>query len=173
MIEAAKYKTLFRQADIPAADRRGGQRSPVSVHLVGVWQVDDFLCIPTPICFWKYASICKQIVDKGGSHRPGVAQVAHLHGRCPPAENAGARMFGVPGEVDGDIDTLCPEQVCRVPVGNIANVEKGVEGPGQATTHLIIGLGADGDTDDAKLSAIVDLDQSSKYRGDGMVTEIG
>ena len=113
------------------------------------------------------------VIDKVGSHRAGIADIAHLDRRRPVGEDRSPAVRGITRQIDQDIDAVGMDQLGRPPVRHLADIDKAIKGADQARAHRAGVVRTAGIADDVEALPVVALDQSGDQKRDRMLAEIG
>jgi hypothetical protein len=75
------------------------------------------------------------VVNKISPDRTGIAEVIDLDWSRPVSEDCGPGEPGVALEVNQNVDSVAMDQLGRMPVRRVANIDKAIKGAGDASAH--------------------------------------
>ena len=131
------------------------------VRLIADRQLRQFFAIEgLPICR-RQKAVDDDVVDKLGTHRPGISEKIDLDRRRPVGKDPGPAVRRIAGKIDQDVDSVAMHLRGRLRGRQIPDVDEPIEGADEPRAHRAAVIRTAGVGDDVEMSAIVALEHSS------------
>ena len=172
VVKTAEYEGIVGQAGAGSVHRCLGYRTIGWVRLKA-WEVGDFFGEVLSGVFRYHDAIGNDIIDVVRPHRAEKANISDLDWRGPQGENSGAGMLRVAAQIDRDVDPLFARQSRHRLVGQRPDIDEFVEIGGDVSSHRVVGVRSEGETDDVEPRAIMALKKADHELRHRMVAKIG
>ena len=116
--------------------------------------------------------IGNQVIDHSRAQRSRIPEIVDHDGRRPPRQHDRRGAFGMPLEIDQDVDRIAPDRFGDVNRTAVLEVDKAVEGADEPCAHRRMVVASGGIADHFEAAAVMLLKEAGRKKCRGMAVEI-
>jgi hypothetical protein len=130
-------------------------RAVAFAGIIAARELDDLLTKVRRVLEWRGDRVGDDVVYETGTHGSRKAEKADLDRAWPAAQHRRAAIVRVAGEVDGNVDLLCPQQFLDLPVSHAADVVEMFKRRYDPAAHGTAVVMAEGDAHDLEARPVM------------------
>src|SRR5262249_52461275 len=136
------------------------------------WQVHQPLRIEGLLIGRHEEMVNNNVIDEIRPHRAGIAEIIDLYRRRPAREDRSPAFPCVARQVDQYVDRIVMDQLGRLPLRRLADVDETIEGAGEAGSHGVAIVRAARIADNLEAATIMPFDQLGDQKSHRMAAEV-